>query len=71
MGTLNEVLGAAIKDDVEKTRGKRSSWMGFEEFGAFPKFLELWQTSMPNVQEGNVAFGQASAVGCVCDGTMV
>ncbi len=63
VGTLNEVLGVAIKDDVEKTRGKRSSWMGFEEFGAFPKFLELWQTSMPNVQEGDIAFGQASAVG--------
>ena len=37
--------------------------MGFEEFGAFPKFLDLWQTSMPNVQDGIVIFGQASAVG--------
>lgn len=40
-----------------------SSWMGFEEFGAFPKFLDLWQTSMPNVQDGSAIFGQASAVG--------
>ena len=37
--------------------------MGFEEFGAFPKFLDLWQTSMPNVQDGSAIFGQASAVG--------
>ena len=63
MGTLNEVLGVAIKDDSDKLRGKRSSWMGFEEFGAFPKFLDLWQTSMPNVQDGSAIFGQASAVG--------
>lgn len=63
VGTLNEVLGVAIKDDSEKLRGKRSSWMGFEEFGAFPKFLEIWQTSIPNVQEGDIAFGQMSSVG--------
>jgi hypothetical protein len=37
--------------------------MGFEEFGAFPKFLEIWQTSIPNVQEGDIAFGQMSSVG--------
>ena len=39
-GTLNEVLGVAVKDDSDKLRGKRSSWLGFEEFAAFAKFLE-------------------------------
>jgi hypothetical protein len=63
MGTLNEVLGVAIKDDSDKLRGKRSSAMLFEEFGSFPKFLDVWQTSMPNVQEGNIAFGQAIGAG--------
>ena len=71
MGTLNEVLGVAIKDDSDKLRGKRSSWMGYEEFAVFPQFLNTWQTSLPNVQEGNIAFGQASACGCVCSGTRV
>jgi hypothetical protein len=37
--------------------------MGFEEFAAFAKFLDTWQTSLPNVQEGSIAFGQMSAVG--------
>lgn len=41
MGTLNEVLGVAIKDDSDKLRGKRSSAMLFEEFGSFPKFLDI------------------------------
>ena len=39
MGTLNEVLGVAVKDDSDKLRGKRSSWMGYEEFAVFPQFL--------------------------------
>ena len=62
-GTLNEVLGVAVKDDSDKLRGKRSSWLGFEEFAAFAKFLETWQTCMPNVQEGDISFGQMSGIG--------
>lgn len=62
-GTQNEVLGIAIKDDADKTRGKRSQRLFYEEFGTFPKFLDVWQTSLPNVQEGNVAFGLAYAIG--------
>ena len=67
MGTSNEVLGVAIKDDSDKLRGKRSSAMLFEEFGSFPKFLDVWQTSIPNVQEGSIAFGQA--IGCGTGGS--
>ena len=62
-GTQNEVLGVAVKDDTDKLRGKRSQRLFYEEFGAFPKFLDVWQTSLPNVQEGNVAFGMAYAIG--------
>lgn len=62
-GTQNEVIGIAIKDDADKTRGKRSQRLFYEEFGTFPKFLDVWQTSLPNVQEGNVAFGLAYAIG--------
>lgn len=40
-----------------------SNRMFYEEFGAFPKFLDVWQTALPNVQENNIAFGQAVAFG--------
>jgi len=62
-GLLNEVIGVAIKDDPDKARGKRSNKMFYEEFGMFPKFLDVWQTSLPNVQEGDVAFGMAYSIG--------
>ena len=62
-GTQNEVLGVAIKDDPDKIRGKRTNKLFYEEFGAYPKFLDVWQTALPNVQEGTTAFGQAIAFG--------
>lgn len=62
-GSQNEVLGVAVKDDTDKLRGKRSQRLFYEEFGSYPKFLDVWQTSLPNVQEGNVAFGMAYAIG--------
>ena len=62
-GTLNEVLGVAVADDVNKIRGKRSKKMIYEEFGMYPKFLDVWQISLSNVQSGKKAFGQAYAIG--------
>jgi len=62
-GTLNEVLGVAVADDVNKIRGKRSKKMIYEEFGMYPKFLDVWQISISNVQQGKKAFGQAYAIG--------
>ena len=63
MGTLNEVIGIAVKDDPDKPRGKRNQKTIWEEFGTFAKFLDTWQTALPNVQEGDVAFGQNYAIG--------
>lgn len=41
-----------------------SNRMLYEEFGTFPKFLDVWQTALPNVQENAAAaFGQAIAFG--------
>lgn len=41
-----------------------SNRMLYEEFGTFPKFLDVWQTALPNVQENaTAAFGQAIAFG--------
>ena len=62
-GSQNESLGVAIGDDPHKSRGKRSDFMGAEEFAKFAKFMEWWGTSMPNVQEGAVAFGFAYNIG--------
>ena len=62
-GPQNLVLGAAIGDNPDKTRGKRSDWMFGEEFGKFGKFSDWWDTSMPNVQEGELVFGLGYVVG--------
>lgn len=40
MGTLNEVIGIAVKDDPDKPRGKRNQKTIWEEFGTFAKFLD-------------------------------
>lgn len=62
-GPQNLVIGQAIGDDADKSRGKRSDIMLGEEFGKFGKFSDWWSTSMPNVQEGEVVFGLGYVVG--------
>lgn len=62
-GTENEVIGLAIDDNPDKIRGKRSHLLIYEEFGAFPKFLDTWGTSEHNVREGEYSFGQRLAIG--------
>lgn len=62
-GAQNLVLGQAIGDDADKSRGKRSDLMLGEEFGKFGKFSEWWSTSMPNVQEGEIVFGLGYVLG--------
>jgi hypothetical protein len=57
MGTLNEVMGVSSKDDVDKLRGKRSSRIMVEEYGNFPKILDIYRIILPSVQEGDIAFG--------------
>lgn len=62
-GTGNEVLGVTAKDNVDKARGKRCNFFGYEEFGAFKKFIDVWNVNKPSVQDGNYVFGQAFAIG--------
>lgn len=62
-GTLNEILGISAKDDTDKSRGKRSNMFIYEEFGAFPKFIDIWNVNKSNVQEDDIVFGQAIAFG--------
>lgn len=56
------MLGLSISDSPDKIRGKRSNVVFYEEFAVFPKFLDTWQIGLPNVQEGNIAFGQNIAI---------
>lgn len=56
-GTKNEVLGVTSKDDISKLRGKRSVFLGVEEFGSFANLAELYTVMIPSVRDGDDAFG--------------
>lgn len=56
-GTLNQVLGVSSKDDESKLRGKRAAFIGIEEFGTFPRLIDLYNVMLPSVQEGDYVFG--------------
>ena len=56
-GTLNSVLGVSSKDDESKLRGKRAAFIGVEEFGTFPRLIDLYNVMLPSVQEGDYVFG--------------
>ena len=56
-GTQNSVLGVSSKDDESKLRGKRAAFIGIEEFGTFPRLIDLYNVMLPSAQEGNYVFG--------------
>lgn len=56
-GTQNSVLGVSSKDDESKSRGKRAAFIGIEEFGTFPRLIDLYNVMLPSVQEGDYVFG--------------
>lgn len=56
-GTQNSVLGVSSKDDESKLRGKRAAFIGIEEFGTFPRLVDLYNVMLPSVQEGDYVFG--------------
>lgn len=56
-GTQNSVLGVSSKDDESKLRGKRAAFIGIEEFGTFPRLIDLYNVMFPSVQEGDYVFG--------------
>ena len=63
MGTLNQLSGIAIKDDISKIRGKRQNFIVCEEFGSFPGIRALYNIMLPCVREGDYSFGQMYLVG--------
>ena len=56
-GSLNQVIGVSSRDDSSKLRGKRAVFIGIEEFGTFPRLLDLYNVLKPSVQEGEYVFG--------------
>lgn len=62
-GTLNEVIGVSSKDDEGKLRGKRATKIFIEEYGNFPKIVDIYRILLPSVQEGDIAFGQIVLLG--------
>lgn len=70
-GTLNAVIGVTSKDDESKLRGSRGVLYVLEEWGTFPKLLELYNNLRPSVEDGEDVFGMIVGVGCVCKGTKV
>ena len=56
-GTQNSVLGVSSKDDESKLRGERAAFIGIEEFGTFPRLIDLYNVMLPSVQDGDYVFG--------------
>lgn len=53
MGTKNEVLGVTSKDNISKLRGKRSVFLGIEEFGCHIKGTKvlMYDGTFKNVED--------------------
>lgn len=66
-GTQNTVLGVSSKDDESKIRGKRAAKILIEEFGTFPRLVDLYNVLLPSVQEGDIVFGQIYMLGTAGD----
>lgn len=66
-GTQNTVLGVSSKDDESKLRGKRAAKILIEEFGTFPRLVDLYNVLLPSVQDGDIIFGQVYMLGTAGD----
>ena len=61
-GSLNTVMGVSSKDDESKLRGKRGH-IFFEEMGAFPNLLSIYDVVRQGMEEGEYTYGFAYLVG--------
>lgn len=66
-GTQNTILGVSSKDDESKLRGKRAAHVLIEEFGSFPRLVDLYNVLLPSVEEGDIVFGQIYMLGTAGD----
>lgn len=66
-GTQNTVLGVSSKDNESKLRGKRAAKILIEEFGTFPRLVDLYNVLLPSVQDGDIISGQIYMLGTAGD----
>lgn len=66
-GTQNTILGVSSKDDESKLRGKRAAKILIEEFGTFPRLVDLYNVLLPSAQDGDIIFGQIYMLGTAGD----
>jgi hypothetical protein len=62
-GIKNEIMGVTLKNDPQKARGKRGTYILWEEVGKFRDFIRAWGIARPSVEDGNFAFGTMIAYG--------
>lgn len=65
-GTLNMTMGVSSKDDESKLRGKRG-YILFEEFGSFPRLVDIYNIVRYGLEDGDFVFGLAYLVGTAGD----
>ena len=57
MGYKSEIIGASLKDDPSRVRGKAGKLILFEEGGSFPELAAAWSIARPSVEQDGIAFG--------------
>ena len=62
-GSQNTIIGVSAKDDIDKVRGKRATKIFIEEFGNFPRVVDMYRVLLPSVQDGDDVFGQINMLG--------
>lgn len=56
-GFMSEVMGVSLKDDYQKSRGKRGQFIFYEELGKFPNAHKAWQINRQSMEQLNTTFG--------------
>lgn len=56
-GYKSEIIGASLKSDPHKLRGKSAQLIFFEEGGSFPELAEAWTIARPSVEQDGETFG--------------
>jgi len=62
-GTGNEIIGVTLMNDPERARGKRGTYIFWEESGKFDQILKAWEIAKPSVEEAGWAYGHMCAFG--------
>lgn len=59
----SEIIGLAVGDKIDKTRGKRGKLIIWEEVGMFKRSHRGWNMCRPSMEDGKNTFGLMLAIG--------